>query len=99
MIPTMTQPLQIADGTVPTRAADTLEAEVDGELVLLGPSDLGFFGASGEGDRIWGLVDGSRSVGDIVATLEAAFTAPPGVIRAETLEYLEALHAADLIVL
>lgn len=87
----------LTDDSVPRRADGALEAEVDGDLVLLGPADLGFFGASGVGDRIWRLLDGSRNVRALVGELESAYDAPDGVIRAETLEYLEALHAAGLI--
>lgn len=87
----------IADNAVPRRAEGALEAQVDGDLVLLGPVDLGFFGTAGEGDHIWRLLDGTRNVGELVTSLEGSFDAPPGVVRAETIEYLAALRAAGLI--
>ena len=68
-----------------------MEAEVDGELILLSPSDFSYFGAAGTGAPVWELVDGQRSVGGIVAELEAKYEAPEGVIRAETLEFIEVL--------
>lgn len=87
----------ITDDLVPVRASGAVEAEVDGELILLSPSDFSYFGAAGTGAPVWELVDGQRSVGGIVAELEAKYEAPEGVIRAETLEFIEALEAAGLV--
>ena len=53
----MSEPLEIPDDAVPRRAEGALEAEIDGDLVLLGPQDLDFFGTGGEGDHIWRLIE------------------------------------------
>ena len=82
---------------VPRRATGSLEAEVDGDLVLLSPQDLGYFGADGVGPEIWALVDGVRSVEEIVRTLEKAYEAEPGVIENETRTFLASLEAAGLV--
>ena len=82
---------------VPRRPIGAVDSVVDGELVLLSPKDFGFFGAEGSGDAVWALIDGERSIDAIVAALEADHDAEPGVIRADTLAYLEALEAAGLI--
>jgi hypothetical protein len=86
-----------ADSSVPTRATGAVQAEVDGELILLSPKDFSYFGAVGSGGPVWDLIDGQRSVGDIIGALEAQYTAEPGVIRAETTEFIDALQAAGLI--
>lgn len=85
------------DGSVPTRVTGTVQAEVDGELILLSPSDFSYFGALGTGGPVWEMVDGQRTVGGLIAELETRYTADPGVIRAETIEFLDALRAAGLI--
>ncbi|MDQ1246072.1 MAG: PqqD family protein [Actinomycetota bacterium] len=85
------------DDSVPTRVVGAVQAEVDGELILLSPKDFSYFGAAGTGGPVWDLVDGTRSVGQIVAQLEEQYTADPGVIRAETVEFLDALRAAGLL--
>ncbi len=85
------------DTTVPVRSTGTVQAEVDGDLILLSPKDFSYFGAQGAGETVWELVDGRRSIGDIVASLETEFSADEGVIRAETLEFIDALVEVGLI--
>lgn len=87
----------LAGAQVPRRASGAVQAEVDGELILLSPKDFTYFGAQGTGAPVWELVDGERSIDTIVAELESRYEAEPGVIRTETLEYLDALVAAGLI--
>lgn len=85
------------DSDVPRRSDTALQAEVGGDLVLLSSADLGFYGTDGVGEDIWKLVDGERTVGQIIAELETSFTAPPGAIRAESLAFLEELRTAGLL--
>ncbi len=87
----------IADDAVPVRKTGAVQAEVDGEVILLSPTDFSYFGAAGTGGPVWELIDGERTVGAIVAELESSYDAPEGVIRNETLEFLEALEAAGLL--
>lgn len=86
-----------SDDVVLAKAVGAVEAEVDGERVLLSPKDFGYFGLEGSGPAVWELIDGSRQVADIVSALEGEYEAPEGVIRSQTLEYLDALHASGLV--
>lgn len=92
----MADDIELTGTTVIRRATGAVQAEVDGELILLSPKDFGYFGAEGTGAQVWELVDGQRTVDDIVSELEQQYAADPGVIRAETLVYLEALVASGL---
>lgn len=92
----MTDSIELTGSTVLRRATGAVQAEVDGELILLSPKDFGYFGAEGVGGAVWELVDGQRDVDAIVTSLEEQYSAEAGVIRAETLAYLEALVAAGL---
>ena len=74
-----------------------VQAEVDGELVLMSPKDFAYFGTAGAGDAVWALVDGTRTIDELVATLESTHSADPGVIRRQTSDYLDALVAAGLV--
>jgi hypothetical protein len=85
------------DQRVPVRFEGILDAVVDGERILLNPTDFVYFGLTGSGGEIWNLIDGTRTVGDIASALEASYEAPDGVIRVETLTYIEALRDAALI--
>lgn len=89
--------MNFTDGSVPSRATGAVQAEVDGDLILLSPKDFSYFGAMGSGGPVWDLIDGQRTVGEIIAELEATYTAEPGVIRAETVDFIDALQAAGLI--
>lgn len=85
------------DLRIPTRVVGAVEAEVDGERILLSPKDFSYFGLTGTGAPVWDLIDGARSVDTIIATLEGTFDAPDGQIRAETDEFIDALAAAGLV--
>ena len=86
------------DGTsVPRRVTGAVQAEVDGELILLSPRDFGYFGAEGAGAEIWSLVDGDRSVDALVAELSARFEAPEDQIRVDVVEFVTALVVSGLV--
>lgn len=89
--------IDVTDEQIPVRVSGAVQAEVDGELILLSPKDFTYFGAEGAGGPVWELIDGKRSAGAIVAELEGSFDADPGVIRADTFAYLETLTVAGLI--
>ena len=85
------------DRRVPTRVVGSVDADVDGERVVLSPKDYAYFGMKGAGARVWDLVDGSRTVDDIVEALKTEFEASDETIRAETLAFLDALVTAGLV--
>lgn len=86
----------LTGATVLARATGAVEAEVDGERILLSPLDFSYFGLTGSGSNVWDLIDGSRSIDDIVASLESEFEAEDGVIRADVLDFVDGLVAAGL---
>lgn len=88
---------EITDDVVLARVTGAVEAEVDGDRILLSPKDFSYFGLQGTGAPVWDLIDGERSVGAIIAELEAAYDADAGVIRSDTVEYLDALVASGLV--
>lgn len=65
--------------------------------MLLSPKDFSYFGVAGSGAAVWDLIDGSRSIDDLVAELQSRFEADPGAIRIETIDFLLALEAAGLV--
>ena len=87
----------LTDDVVLRRVSGAVEAEVDGDRILLSPKDFSYFGLQGTGAPVWDLIDGERSVGQIIEELEAQYEADAGVIRADTLEYLDALVASGLV--
>lgn len=87
----------VTDDRIPVRTIGAVEAEVDGERILLSPKDFAYFGLIGAGAPVWDLVDGARSMDEIIAELEQSFDADTAIIRAETLDFVDALAASGLI--
>lgn len=81
----------------PRRVAGAVEAEVDGERVVMSPADFSYFGLTGAGGEVWDLIDGQRRFGEIVQILRAKFAGDPAAIEAETLEFTDALTVAGLV--
>jgi hypothetical protein len=88
----------ITDSAI-TRTPGVLEAEVDGERVLMHPSDFAYFGLSESGSAVWELIDGARSVVDIAAVLAQEYDADPETITHDVAEFVAALEAGRLITL
>ncbi|MGV1005393.1 MAG: PqqD family protein [Candidatus Nanopelagicales bacterium] len=85
------------DQRVPVRAQGTLEAEVDGERVLLSPRDFTYFGLVGSGEHVWDLIDGQRDTDALVAELIRSLQAPAGTIERQATEFIDTLVAAGLV--
>lgn len=79
------------------RRADVLEAEVDGDRVLMSGSDFKYFGLVGTGAIVWDRIDGSTSLGDLIQTLAAEFTADVDQVERDVIDFVSALDAASLI--
>lgn len=82
---------------IPSRVAGAVEAEVDGERVLLSPKTFAYFGLTGSGAAVWDAIDGTRTITELVALLATQFDADPTVIEAETIEFVDALATAGLV--
>lgn len=87
----------LSDATVLHRASGSVQATVDGDLVLMSPADFHYFGADGPGAAIWDLIDGERTWGEILQALGERFDGDPAVIRAESEQFVADLRAAGLL--
>jgi hypothetical protein len=79
------------------RVVGFVEADVDGERVLLSPKDFTYFGIEGSGVCVWDLIDGRRSVDGIISELVSSFAAPESAIRSDSLQFIDSLVAAGLL--
>jgi len=82
---------------VPTRRSDVIEAEVDGERVLMSGRDYSYFGLAGTAVEVWQRIDGSASLGSIIDGLAAEYAADRTLISEQVIEFVSALHAAGLV--
>jgi hypothetical protein len=82
---------------VVTRTDGVVEAEVDGERILLSPVDFSYFGLTGTGAHVWELIDGERTLNEIIDTLKSDYEANPEEIIADVNSFVDALKSAGLI--
>lgn len=80
-----------------TKADGVVEAEVDGERILLSPTDFSYFGLTGTAPRVWELIDGERTVDDILEILQSDYEATDSEIKDDVFSFLEALQVSGLV--
>ena len=90
------QPLQPSTTVVASREG-FIEADVDGEILALGIEHGTCYGLNRVGSRIWNLLAEPTGIGDLCATLLAAYRVDPDVCEREVLSLLEELRAEGLI--
>lgn len=79
------------------RHPDAVEAEVDGQRVVMSPRDFGYFGLEGTGAVVWDRLAETTTVDQLVTDLADAFDASPDTVRADVGDFLAALDAAGLL--
>jgi hypothetical protein len=79
------------------RHADVLEAEVDGQRVLMSPKDYAYFGLVDTGAIVWDRIDGETSLDELVVALAAEYDTDPERVRSDVGEFVSALDAAGLL--
>jgi hypothetical protein len=77
----------------PSRASTVIARDLGEELVLLDTRSEQYYSLDEVGAFIWKLIDGQRTVADLVAAVVAEYDAPEATIQQDTLEMLE--HLAD----
>jgi hypothetical protein len=72
---------------------------IDGETVLLDADGKQLIGINDPGARVWALMDGTRSIGDIVRELGDEYDAPADVLLSDVRIFLAELIALGAVVL
>jgi hypothetical protein len=83
--------------SVPVRHSGAVEAEVDGQRVLMSPGDYSYFGLAGTGAIVWDRLDGTVSVGELADALAGEFDTDADRVRREVTEFVEKLAVAGLL--
>jgi coenzyme PQQ biosynthesis protein PqqD len=81
----------------PARVDGILTQQMPDALVLLDTKGGTYFSLDEVGARVWELVDGTRTVTDVVAQLAQEFDAPSETIRDDVVELLGELSAESLV--
>lgn len=87
----------LSSTTVVARADGFVEAEVDGEIVVLSIERGTCYGLNRVGSRIWSLMSRPSPIHDLCATLLREYKVEPDVCEREVLDLLEELRAEGLI--
>jgi hypothetical protein len=88
----------VNDERILARHPDALEAEVDGQRVLMSPKDFAYFGLVDTGALVWDRIDGTTSLDDLVTALAVEFKADQAQVRHDVVDFVSALEAAGLVV-
>ena len=85
-----------------TKGDDFVARDIAGETIIVpirnGVGDLNAIYTLNElGTRIWQLIDGGTSAGDIIGTITAEYEVPETQASEDILEYLGSLQEAGLI--
>jgi hypothetical protein len=83
--------------TVLHHSSEVLYQEVGGEAVLLDLASEQYFGLDAVGSRIWSLLDGVASLGDVHRVLCSEFDADAERIGGDLLTLSQALLEAGLV--
>lgn len=87
--------MQLTD--VPEQNADVAARIIDGTAYLMDPTAGELHALSEVGTRIYGLVDGHRTVAQIVAALVDEYDVDQAVVERDALDFLETLAAKGLV--
>ena len=84
---------------IPTRASTTAWRVIEGEAVILAVDTKVMRGLNAVGSRVWELIDGRRSVDEIVETVVTEFAVEPARARADVEAFLRQLADKGLLTL
>lgn len=81
-----------------SRVDGVVEAEIDGERVLLAPSSLTYFGLNYVGSRVWDLVgDEGKDRAELITELCAEFDIDLRTCELDVTDFLLAAEQAEVI--
>lgn len=84
---------------IPQKSPSAAWQRVDGEVVLLNVDGHELLGLNGLGGRVWNLIDGARTIDELIATVAAEFAdVPRAQIAIDVEQFIEELAREKMIV-
>jgi hypothetical protein len=71
---------------------------VDGQRVVMSPTDFGYFGLDSIGSDVWDRLTHDVTLDQLVDDLAATYTTDTATVLADVTDFLSALDAAGLLV-
>jgi hypothetical protein len=84
--------------TVCSRHQAAAWRRMEGEMILLQPEEQKLCGLNPTGARVWDLVDGARSAGDIAGAIASEFGREATEVLGDVLAFLGELERRQLVV-
>jgi hypothetical protein len=75
-----------------------VEADVDGQRVVMSPADFGYFGLDSIGSDVWDRLTQDVTLDQLVDDLATTYTTDTATVLADVTDFLSALDAAGLLV-
>jgi hypothetical protein len=80
------------------RHPQAVEADVDGQRVVMSPADFGYFGLDSIGSDVWDRLTHNMTLDRLVDDLATTYTTDTATVLADVTDFLSALDAAGLLV-
>lgn len=75
-----------------------IHESIDGEVVIVNLDTGGYFGLSPSANAVWGLIDGRRSVGEVLSRIRALYAGQGGAVDEGVGRFLTSLRENALVV-
>ncbi len=93
----MTKPHVIALTTIVARSDEIIFDEMDNKVVMMSLEQGEYFGLNAIGSRIWALLEQPMTVAELCRQLVASYVVEAATCQQETINFLQELHAAEII--
>ena len=84
---------ELDESSVVVRSSTVLDADIDGELVMMSIERGEYYGLDAIGSDIWGLLEKPLAVKDLCSRLEESYDVGPEDCRRDVVAFLETLLA------
>ena len=89
--------MTLTTDTVIKRNPEIVHADMDDEIVMMSIEKGEYFGIDAIGSRIWEMLEGEKSIGEICAGLCASYDVDESVCRQDVIRFLENMHERNII--
>ena len=80
------------------RHPQAVEADVDGQRVVMSPADFGYFGLDSIGSDVWDRLTQDVTLDRLVDDLATTYATDTATVHADVTDFLSALDAAGLLI-
>lgn len=83
--------------SVLTKSTDQLSTEIGAETLMMRVENGRYYSVDGPAQAIWDLIDGQRTVADIIQDLTDTYDVDAATCKSDTLDFAQALAKEELV--